>query len=148
MTVPFHVLLIAETAAEAPRIEGVLRDAKVEHRLTTVAPGQQALDLLETLDSLAQGGATGPDMIVLDFDTSDPDRSALLTAIKNHPALQSTPVIVLPPPQPKASAPPSSPKRPRADDPPYGPLLLTLVRSADDLRSEAGSGKMGNSGKS
>jgi chemotaxis family two-component system response regulator Rcp1 len=91
----FHILLIEDSRTDAKIIERALREGKVEHRLTVIPDGRQALDYLIGLQDHADGEDLEPDLILLDLNLPGLDGCQVLTEIKSHPFLRSLPVVIL-----------------------------------------------------
>lgn len=91
----FHILLIEDSRTDAKIIERALREGKVEHRLTVIPDGRQALDYLIGLQDHEDGEDLEPDLILLDLNLPGLDGCQVLTEIKNHPFLRSLPVVIL-----------------------------------------------------
>jgi two-component system, chemotaxis family, response regulator Rcp1 len=93
----FHILLIEDSRADVKIIERALREGNIEHRLTVIPDGRQALDYLTAL-ALADtqdGEDLEPDLILLDLNLPGIDGCQVLTEIKSHPYLRSLPVVIL-----------------------------------------------------
>lgn len=95
MTTEFHILLIEDSRADVQIIERALREGKIEHRLTVIADGLQALDYLARLRELDTPDDAEPDLVLLDLNLPGLDGCQVLTRIKNDPSLRKIPVVVL-----------------------------------------------------
>lgn len=91
----FHILLIEDSRADAQIIERALREGNIEHRLTVIADGYQALDYLARLRELDASDNAEPDLVLLDLNLPGLDGCQVLTRIKNDPSLRKIPVVVL-----------------------------------------------------
>jgi two-component system, chemotaxis family, response regulator Rcp1 len=91
----FHILLVEDSRADAKIIERALSEGKVEHRLTVLRDGQQALDYLVRLQDPEAPEELEPDLILLDLNLPGIDGCQVLTRIKNDPFLRTIPVVVL-----------------------------------------------------
>src|SRR5689334_3890988 len=91
----FHILLIEDSRTDAKIIERALREGNVEHRLTVIHDGRQALDYLLGLQDVRAEEDLEPDLILLDLNLPGIDGCQVLTEIKSHPYLRSLPVVIL-----------------------------------------------------
>jgi chemotaxis family two-component system response regulator Rcp1 len=91
----FHILLIEDSRADAMIIERALREVNVDHRLTVIPDGRQALDYLIKLQEPDAPGHLEPDLVLLDLNLPGIDGCQVLSQIKNDPLLRSIPVVVL-----------------------------------------------------
>lgn len=91
----FHILLIEDSRADVQIIERALREGNIEHRLTVVPDGNQALDYLARLRELNTPDDAEPDLVLLDLNLPGLDGCQVLTQIKNDPLLRRIPVVVL-----------------------------------------------------
>jgi CheY-like chemotaxis protein len=78
----FSILLIHDDPEKARRIQRILIEANLPHRLTAIEDGER---LQEPSDP--------PDLILIDLVQIE--ARPILTEIKNHPTLSQVPVIVL-----------------------------------------------------
>ena len=91
----FHILLVDDSRADAKIIERALREGGVEHRLTVIHDGRQALDYLVRLRDPDAPEELEPDLVLLDLNLPGLDGCQVLTEIKNDPLLRTIPVVVL-----------------------------------------------------
>jgi chemotaxis family two-component system response regulator Rcp1 len=91
----FHILLVEDSRADVKIIERALREGKIDHRLTVIPDGRQALDYLARLADAEDGEYLEPDLILLDLNLPGIDGCQVLTEIKTHPFLRSLPVVIL-----------------------------------------------------
>jgi CheY-like chemotaxis protein len=91
----FHILLVEDSRADTKIIERALREGKVEHRLTIVSDGGQAIDYLGRLRDPACPAADEPDLILLDLNLPGIDGWQVLSTIKSDAFLRTIPVVVL-----------------------------------------------------
>ena len=91
----FHILLIEDSRTDVKIIERALREENVEHRLTVIPDGRQALDYLLRLQDPDSPEGAYPDLILLDLNLPGLDGCQVLTRIKNDPDLRPIPVVVL-----------------------------------------------------
>ena len=91
----FHILLVDDSRADAKIIERALREGGVEHRLTVIHDGRQALDYLVRLRDPDAPEELEPDLVLLDLNLPGLDGCQVLTRIKDDPLLRTIPVVVL-----------------------------------------------------
>src|SRR5215213_5038832 len=91
----FHILLVDDSRADAKIIERALREGGVEHRLTVIHDGRQALDYLVRLRDPDAPEELDPDLVLLDLNLPGLDGCQVLTQIKADPLLRTIPVVVL-----------------------------------------------------
>ena len=91
----FHILLIDDSPADAKIIERALLEANIQHRLTVIQDGRQALEYLIGLQDRRPRHDLEPDLILLDLNLPGIDGCQVLTEIKNDPYLRSLPVVIL-----------------------------------------------------
>jgi chemotaxis family two-component system response regulator Rcp1 len=87
------ILVIDDNPADVRLVEEALTEAKIEHRLSVVRNGEEALDYLRHRGPYTS--ATWPDLILLDLNLPRKDGRQLLAEVKGDPELQRIPVIVL-----------------------------------------------------
>ena len=95
MHAEFHILLIDDSRADAKIIERALAEAKVEHRMTVIHDGQQAIDYLKGLAEPDSPPESEPNLILLDLNLPGVDGAQILAEIKADSFLKSIPVVVL-----------------------------------------------------
>lgn len=91
----FHILLVEDSRADALIIQRALSEAEVEHRLTVLRDGRQALDYLERLRQPLSPPENQPSLVLLDLNLPGLDGCQVLTQIKADPLLRMIPVVVL-----------------------------------------------------
>jgi chemotaxis family two-component system response regulator Rcp1 len=91
----FHILLIEDSRSDAKIIERALREGNVNHRLTVIADGRQALDFLMSLRDDTHEPDQVPDLILLDLNLPGLNGCQVLRRIKDDPQLKWIPVVVL-----------------------------------------------------
>lgn len=91
----FHILLIEDSRSDAKIIERALREGNINHRLTVIADGRQALDFLMSLRADAHEPDQVPDLILLDLNLPGLNGCQVLRRIKDDPQLKWIPVVVL-----------------------------------------------------
>jgi CheY-like chemotaxis protein len=95
MSPEFHILLVEDSRTDVKIIERALREGNVAHRLTVLHDGQHALDYFARLDDPECPPELDPDLVLLDLNLPGIDGTQVLTRIKQHPTLRTTPVVVL-----------------------------------------------------
>lgn len=91
----FHILLVEDSRTDVKIIERALREGNVEHRLTVISDGRQALEYLVLLRDPDSPEDLEPDLILLDLNLPGIDGCQVLTEIKTDPLLRVIPVVVL-----------------------------------------------------
>jgi len=86
---PIEILLVEDNPGDARLTLEALAEGKVRNRLTVVADGIEALELLR------RDGVTRPDVILLDLNLPKKDGREVLEEIKNDPELKQIPVVIL-----------------------------------------------------
>ena len=92
-TRPIEILLVEDNAGDARLAQEALREAQVNHRLTWLVDGAEALAYLRRECRYAE--APRPDLILLDLNIPRKDGREVLAAIKGDAALRRIPVLVL-----------------------------------------------------
>ncbi len=92
-TRPMEIVLIEDSLTFAHVTISALRHAQVEHRLTWLTNGEDALEFLYKQGKFAR--APRPDLILLDLSLPKVDGRRVLTDIKSDYELNSIPVVVL-----------------------------------------------------
>ena len=95
MATDFHILLVEDSKADAKIIERALREAGIDHRLTVINDGRQALDYLTTPPEDCSSSELLPDLILLDLNLPGLNGCEVLRRIKADVELRSIPVVVL-----------------------------------------------------
>jgi len=91
----FHILLIDDSLTDIKIIERALREGRVDHRLTVLHDGTQALAYLMRLREPSAPDDLTPDLILLDLNLPRVDGREVLQEIKSDPELRRIPVVVL-----------------------------------------------------
>jgi chemotaxis family two-component system response regulator Rcp1 len=91
----FHILLVEDSRADAKIIERALKEGKIDHRLTVIPDGRQALDYLFAARDDVRAAEDEPDLILLDLNLPGIDGCQVLTQIKRDPYLRMIPVVIL-----------------------------------------------------
>lgn len=90
---PMEIALIEDNLRDAGLTIEALRSGKVEHRLTILCDGEEALEFLRRQGQFAR--APRPDLILLDLHLPKIDGLEVLAEIKADDDLQGIPVVVL-----------------------------------------------------
>jgi CheY-like chemotaxis protein len=90
---PMEILLVEDSLTSARLTMGALRQGKLQHRLSWLTAGDDALEFLRQRGKFAQ--APQPDLILLDLGLPGQDGREVLTEIKADSRLKSIPVVVL-----------------------------------------------------
>lgn len=90
---PMEILLIEDSLVSARLTMGALRSGNVQHRLTWLTDGQEALDFLYQRGLYTR--VPHPDLILLDLGLPGRDGREVLAEIKSDETLRKIPVVVL-----------------------------------------------------
>lgn len=90
---PICLLLVEDNPADVMMLELGLNETGARYDLHVVKDGEAALELLARRNICTQIGS--PDLILLDLNLPKVDGHEVLRAVKTHPDLKTTPVIVL-----------------------------------------------------
>jgi two-component system, chemotaxis family, response regulator Rcp1 len=90
---PMEILLVEDSLVSARITMGALRKGNVQHRMTWLADGNEALEFIYRRGLFAL--APQPDLILLDLGLPGRDGREILTEIKADPELQKIPIVVL-----------------------------------------------------
>lgn len=90
---PMEILLVEDSLTSARLTMGALKSGQVQHRLTWLTDGEEALEFLYKKGKFAQ--APRPDLILLDLGLPKKDGREVLTDIKSNDKLKQIPVVVL-----------------------------------------------------
>ena len=90
---PMEVLLIEDSLVSARITIGALRKGKVQHRMTWLTDGNDALDFIYQRQRFCR--APRPDLILLDLGLPGRDGREILADIKGNDELKEIPVVVL-----------------------------------------------------
>ena len=90
---PMEVLLIEDSLVSARITIGALRKGKVQHRMTWLTDGNDALDFIYQRQRFSR--APRPDLILLDLGLPGRDGREILADIKGNDELKKIPVVVL-----------------------------------------------------
>jgi two-component system, chemotaxis family, response regulator Rcp1 len=90
---PMEILLVEDSLTHARLAIGALRNSDVEHRLTLVRDGQEAIDFLNRCGIFAR--APRPDLILLDLFMPKKDGFQVLDEIRQDVELTMIPIVVM-----------------------------------------------------
>lgn len=90
---PMEILLAEDSLTAARLTMGGLKSGQVQHRLTWVTNGEDALEFLRQNGKFSR--APRPDLILLDLGLPKKDGREVLREIKSDPALSEIPVVIL-----------------------------------------------------
>ena len=90
---PMEVLLIEDSLVSARITIGALRKGKVQHRMTWLTDGNDALDFIYQRQRFSR--APRPDLILLDLGLPGRDGREILADVKGNDELKKIPVVVL-----------------------------------------------------
>ena len=90
---PMEILLVEDSLMAARLTMGTLRKGEVQHRLTWLTDGAEALEFVHKRGKYTQ--APRPDLILLDLGLPKRDGHEVLTEIKSDDDLKDIPVVVL-----------------------------------------------------
>ncbi len=90
---PMEILLVEDSLTAARVTIGALKRGKVQHRLTWLTDGAEAIEFLENRGKYVR--APRPDLILLDLELPGRDGRAVLADIKADESLRSIPVVIL-----------------------------------------------------
>lgn len=90
---PMEILLVEDSISAARLTMGALRKGDVQHRLTWLTNGNEALEFLFQRGKFAR--APRPDLILLDLGLPGRDGREILAEIRAHDELEGIPVVVM-----------------------------------------------------
>ena len=90
---PMEILLVEDSLTSARSTMGALKNGKVQHRLTWVTNGHEALQFVRQEAKFNR--APRPDLILLDLDLPKLDGREVLKAIRADANLMEIPVVIL-----------------------------------------------------
>lgn len=90
---PMEILLVEDSLVAAKLTMGALRNGNVQHRMTWLTDGQEALDFLHRRGLYSR--VPLPDLILLDLGLPTRDGREVLSEIKADDSLRKIPVVVL-----------------------------------------------------
>ena len=90
---PMEILLVEDSLMFARITMSALKKGQVQHRLTWLSDGIDALEFLHRNGKFAR--APRPDLVLLDLGLPKKDGREVLKEIKAHPDLSHIPVVVM-----------------------------------------------------
>lgn len=90
---PMEILLVEDSPVSARLTMGALRQGNVQHRMTWLTDGQEALEFVHQAGRFAK--APRPDLILLDLGLPGRDGREVLAELKGDEGYQRIPVVVL-----------------------------------------------------
>lgn len=90
---PMEILLVEDSLTSARLTMGALRNGGIEHRLTWLSNGDDAVQFLRKEGKYLR--APRPDLVLLDMMLPGRDGRAVLADMRADPALQGIPVVVM-----------------------------------------------------
>ena len=90
---PMEILLVEDSLTSARMTMGALKHGQVQHRLTWLTNGEDAVEFLRQAGKFSR--APRPDLILLDLGLPKKDGRQVLRDLKADPALAEIPVVVL-----------------------------------------------------
>ncbi len=90
---PMEILLVEDGLVDARVTIAALKKGQIQHRLTLIRDGQEALEFLRHQGMFAR--APRPDLILLDLSLPKLDGRELLSQIKSDAELKSIPVVIM-----------------------------------------------------
>lgn len=90
---PMEIMLVEDSLMSARLAMGALKRGNIQHRLTWLTDGEEALEFLLRMGKYAQ--APRPDLILLDLGLPKKDGREVLAELKADHELHDIPVVVL-----------------------------------------------------
>lgn len=90
---PMEILLVEDSLVSARLTIGALRKGGIQHRLTWLTDGEDALEFLNRRGKYVH--APRPDLVLLDLELPRRDGREVLDEVKSDDRLRSIPVVVL-----------------------------------------------------
>lgn len=90
---PMEILLVEDGLVDASVTIGALKKGHVQHRMTLIRDGAEAMEFLRHDGKFAR--APRPDLILLDLGLPKKDGREVLQEIKGDPDLSSIPVVIM-----------------------------------------------------
>lgn len=90
---PMEILLVEDSLTDACLTIGSLKKGQIQHRLTLIRDGAEAMEFLNQQGKFAR--APRPDLVLLDLHLPKKDGLEVLAEIKADHSLQTLPIVVL-----------------------------------------------------
>jgi chemotaxis family two-component system response regulator Rcp1 len=90
---PMEILLVEDGLVDASVTIGALRKGQIQHRMTLIRDGAEAMEFLRQDGKFAR--APRPDLILLDLGLPKKDGREVLQEIKADETLSSIPVVIM-----------------------------------------------------
>ena len=90
---PMEILLVEDSLTSARVTMGALRNGGIEHRLTWLSNGDDAMQFLQQLGKYVR--APRPDLVLLDLMLPGMDGRAVLAGMRADTGLRDIPVVVM-----------------------------------------------------
>lgn len=90
---PMEILLVEDGLVDASVTIGALKKGHVQHRMTLIRDGAEAMEFLRQDGKFAR--APRPDLILLDLGLPKKDGREVLQEIKGDPNLSGIPVVIM-----------------------------------------------------
>ena len=90
---PMEILLVEDSLADACLAIGALKNGQVQHRLTLIRDGEEAMEFLHQEGKFIR--APRPDLILLDLILPKKDGLEVLAEVKEDYELKDIPVVIL-----------------------------------------------------
>lgn len=90
---PMEILLVEDGLVDASVTIGALKKGHVQHRMTLIRDGAEAMEFLRHEGKFAR--APRPDLILLDLGLPKKDGREVLQEIKSDPELSGIPVVIM-----------------------------------------------------
>ena len=90
---PMEILFVEDSLTSARLTMGALKKGDIQHRLTWLTNGEDALEFLYQNGKFSR--APRPDLILLDLGLPGRDGRDVLKEIKSNPDLKQIPVVIL-----------------------------------------------------
>ena len=90
---PMEILLVEDSLTAAQMAMGALKNGQVQHRLTWLTNGEDAIEFLRQAGKFSR--APRPDLILLDLGLPKKDGREVLREVKADAGLAEIPIVVL-----------------------------------------------------
>ncbi|HET6883717.1 MAG TPA: response regulator [Pirellulales bacterium] len=90
---PMEILLVEDGLVDASVTIGALRKGQIQHRMTLIRDGEEAMEFLRQDGKFAR--APRPDLILLDLGLPKKDGREVLQEIKGDETLSGIPVVIM-----------------------------------------------------